>query len=233
MKKCPHCSQLVMDVAVQCRFCGKGLGEEIAPTPGDLDHFVHLYKSSRDATRFQLWMELSDGQQEELVSQYGIEPPVVKSHELASPAVGPTKKQSKLWLVLLVAGVAWILYLFVTEYLKPDPQLTASPSLQEVRSEVLPYSILKRGTESGEDLQVVRVRLNVEDLPLAEQIRKTGEQIRAQYGRKSEALRVVFFLEDQDPLKPAFAVAEWDKNEFKALSVSAQEATPEQASRVD
>ena len=82
MKHCPQCSQcsqLILDVADRCRFCGKDLaGQDLAgqdPARQDWEPFLRQYKTGDASTREQLWEELTQEQQEYLVAGFGVPPP--------------------------------------------------------------------------------------------------------------------------------------------------------------
>ena len=69
MKHCPQCSQLILDIADRCRFCGQD------PARQDWEPFLRQYKTGDASTREQLWEELTQEQQEYLVAEFGVPPP--------------------------------------------------------------------------------------------------------------------------------------------------------------
>lgn len=107
MKHCPHCSQLIMDVAARCRFCGKNLDRQ-DPVRLDWELFLRRYKTGYLATQQRLWGELSQEQQEYLVAEFGVSPPRAEAPVSASPVAPPApKKRSRVWTYVFVGGI-WI-----------------------------------------------------------------------------------------------------------------------------
>lgn len=74
MKECPHCSQLILDVAGRCRFCGRELSEA-DPAELDWQPFLRRWEGSRNDTREQLWRELSESGREYVGTRFGLSPP--------------------------------------------------------------------------------------------------------------------------------------------------------------
>ena len=74
MKECPNCSQLILDVAGRCRFCGRELSEA-DPAELDWQPFLRRWEHSRNDTREQLWRELSGPGREYVNARFGLSPP--------------------------------------------------------------------------------------------------------------------------------------------------------------
>ena len=98
MKQCPHCSQLILDVASRCRFCGKDMPDQ-DPAEQDWEPFIRRYTSGYAETQMQLWGELTQEQQEYLVAELGISPPQKRHlrrslsfHNLVQPRNGITSR---------------------------------------------------------------------------------------------------------------------------------------------
>ena len=132
MKHCPHCSQLILDVAARCRFCGKDLAGQ-DPARQDWEPFLRHYKTGDALTQEQLWQELSREQQEYLVAEFGISPPRVAAPTSASVVARPApKKRSKVLTYALVGGVA-LIGLVVMVLRNIDPNRVARGSGTEER----------------------------------------------------------------------------------------------------
>ena len=108
MRQCPHCSQLIVDVAARCRFCGKDLPDQEV-VGQDWEPFVRRYKTAYPGTQRELWEELSQEHQEHLVAEFGVSPP---TGEAPAPAFVLTpsvpRKRSRTWTYAVVGGITWI-----------------------------------------------------------------------------------------------------------------------------
>jgi len=78
LKECPYCSQLILDVAGQCRFCGRELSTS-DPAELDWQPFLRRYAASRSDTQRLLWRELSKSGREYVHSRFGISPPAPRA----------------------------------------------------------------------------------------------------------------------------------------------------------
>ena len=135
MKQCPHCSELILDIAARCRFCGKDLAGQ-DPVRQDWEPFLRRYKTgySAPATQRQIWEELTQEQQEYLVAEFGISPPKMEAPMSASPVAPPApKKRSIVWAYVFVGGIAWIGLVVMANLRNTDPNRVARGSGTEER----------------------------------------------------------------------------------------------------